>query len=63
MNSVLQCLSNTRALLEYVITDEYASHLNTTTSSMNGALIKGKLRLIGFWGTIANQEVDSVLFF
>lgn len=41
MNSVLQCLSNTRAVLEYVISNEYAGHINTSTSSMNGALIKG----------------------
>lgn len=44
MNSVLQCLSNTRSVLEYVISNEYANHINTSTSSMNGALIKG----IGF---------------
>ncbi|XP_046463041.1 ubiquitin carboxyl-terminal hydrolase 2-like isoform X2 [Daphnia pulex] len=40
MNSVLQCLSNTRSVLEYVISNEYANHINTSTSSMNGALIK-----------------------
>ena len=41
MNSVLQCLSNTRPVLEYVSSNDYASHINTSTSSMNGALIKG----------------------
>ena len=41
MNSVLQCLSNTRAVLDYVISEEYTRNINTTTSSMNGALIKG----------------------
>lgn len=41
MNSVLQCLSNTRSVLEYVISNEYTNHINTSTSSMNGALIKG----------------------
>ena len=41
MNSVLQCLSNTRPVLEYVISDNYAGHINTSSSSMSGALIKG----------------------
>lgn len=41
MNSVLQCLSNTRIVLEYVLHDEYVGNINTTTSSMHGQLIKG----------------------
>lgn len=40
MNSVLQCLSNTRPLLEYVSEDKYMSEINTTLSCMKGALIK-----------------------
>ncbi|KAG6455645.1 hypothetical protein O3G_MSEX009304 [Manduca sexta] len=40
MNSVLQCLSNTRPLLEYLADDKYAAHINTTLSCMKGALIK-----------------------
>ncbi|XP_026331558.1 ubiquitin carboxyl-terminal hydrolase 2-like isoform X3 [Hyposmocoma kahamanoa] len=40
MNSVLQCLSNTRPLLEYVSEDKYTSEINTTLSCMKGALIK-----------------------
>lgn len=40
MNSVLQCLSNTRPLLEYLTEDKYASELNTTLSCMKGALMK-----------------------
>lgn len=45
MNSVLQCLSNTRPLLEYVSEDKYASEINTTLSCMKGALIKGLIQL------------------
>ena len=41
MNSVLQCLSNTRPLLEYVAEDKYAPDINTSLSCMRGALIKG----------------------
>nr|XP_032525518.1 ubiquitin carboxyl-terminal hydrolase 37-like [Danaus plexippus plexippus]XP_032525519.1 ubiquitin carboxyl-terminal hydrolase 37-like [Danaus plexippus plexippus]XP_032525520.1 ubiquitin carboxyl-terminal hydrolase 37-like [Danaus plexippus plexippus]XP_032525521.1 ubiquitin carboxyl-terminal hydrolase 37-like [Danaus plexippus plexippus]XP_032525522.1 ubiquitin carboxyl-terminal hydrolase 37-like [Danaus plexippus plexippus] len=40
MNSVLQCLSNTRPLLEYLVDDKYNSDINTTLSCMKGALIK-----------------------
>lgn len=40
MNSVVQCLSNTRPLLEYVSDDRYHSEINTTLSCMKGALIK-----------------------
>lgn len=40
MNSVIQCLSNTRPLLEYLLGDCHLSDINTTVSSMKGALIK-----------------------
>ncbi|GLH08470.1 Ubiquitin carboxyl-terminal hydrolase Usp2 [Gryllus bimaculatus] len=40
MNSVIQCLSNTKPLLEYLLGDAYLSDINTTVSSMKGALIK-----------------------
>ncbi|XP_072948645.1 uncharacterized protein [Epargyreus clarus] len=40
MNSVLQCLSNTRPLLEYLAADKYTREINTTLSCMKGALIK-----------------------
>lgn len=40
MNSVIQCLSNTKPLLEYVLADCHLSDINTTVSSMKGALIK-----------------------
>ncbi|RVE52233.1 hypothetical protein evm_003152 [Chilo suppressalis] len=40
MNSVLQCMSNTRPLLEYVSEDKW--EINTALSTMKGALIKGE---------------------
>lgn len=46
MNSVLQCLSNTRPLLEWCLNDNYLSVINTTTSSMKGALIKAFAALL-----------------
>ena len=42
MNSVLQCLSNTRALHDYILREEYTADINTSTSAMKGALIKGQ---------------------
>lgn len=42
MNSVIQCLSNTKLLLEYVRKDAYIADINTTVSS-KGALFKGKI--------------------
>ena len=42
MNSVLQCLSNTRALHDYILRDGFAADVNTTTSGMKGALIQGR---------------------
>ncbi|KAF7407265.1 hypothetical protein HZH66_001802 [Vespula vulgaris] len=46
MNSVIQCLSNTRPLLEYVTNEHYLVDINTTTSSMKGALIKAFSQVI-----------------
>ena len=43
MNCVLQSLSNTRALLEYCVQEDYKEEINTSTSNMKGALIKGLL--------------------
>ncbi|XP_018373506.1 PREDICTED: ubiquitin carboxyl-terminal hydrolase 20 isoform X5 [Trachymyrmex cornetzi] len=46
MNSVIQCLSNTRPLLEYLLNEQYMTDINTTTSSMKGALIKAFSQVI-----------------
>ena len=40
MNSVFQCLSNTKALQDYILHHEYSNDINTSTSTMKGALIK-----------------------
>ncbi|XP_076397804.1 uncharacterized protein LOC100876753 isoform X4 [Megachile rotundata] len=46
MNSVIQCLSNTRPLLEYLLNEQYLADINTATSSMKGALIKAFSQVI-----------------
>lgn len=53
MNSVIQCLSNTRYLLEYVREEGYMEDINTSISSMKGALIKGKY-LVPFLMKLSN---------
>jgi len=40
MNSVIQCLSNTKLLTNYLLNDEHVRDINTTNSSMKGSLIK-----------------------
>ncbi|XP_074034137.1 ubiquitin carboxyl-terminal hydrolase Usp2-like [Leptinotarsa decemlineata] len=40
MNSVIQCLSNTGWLLEYLKKDTYMEYINTSISSMKGVFIK-----------------------
>lgn len=42
MNSVTQCLSNTRCLLEYLVRDGFNSDINTTISTMKGDLVQGQ---------------------
>lgn len=46
MNSVIQCLSNTRWLLEYLKKDVYIRDINTSISSMKGALIRAFAEVI-----------------
>jgi hypothetical protein len=42
MNSVLQCLSNTKPLLLFCLQDDLDNYLNTsTTSVMKGVLMRG----------------------
>jgi len=40
MNSVIQCLSNTKQLTSYLLKDEHLREINTSNSSMKGSLIK-----------------------
>ena len=46
MDAVLQCLSNTRALHDYILRDGFTTEINTTTSSSKGALIQAFANLI-----------------
>ena len=46
MNSILQCLSNTRCLLEYCLSGSYNNDINTTMSVMKGALFNSYASLI-----------------
>ncbi|XP_066961915.1 ubiquitin carboxyl-terminal hydrolase 2-like isoform X1 [Macrobrachium rosenbergii] len=56
MNSVTQCLSNTRCLLEYLVQDGYSSDINTTISTMKGDLIRAFANLLtDMW----NEGSDS----
>jgi len=50
MNSVLQCLSNTKQLTNYLLNDEHLREINTSNSSMKGSLIKAFATVIkGLW--------------
>ncbi|CAG9832106.1 unnamed protein product [Diabrotica balteata] len=58
MNSVIQCLSNTRWLLEYLKKDGYMKDINTSISSMKGALIKAFAEVIKeLWSEDASDRV------
>ncbi|KAL2725146.1 ubiquitin carboxyl-terminal hydrolase Usp2-like isoform X1 [Vespula squamosa] len=60
MNSVIQCLSNTRPLLEYVMNEHYLVDINTTTSSMKGALIKAFSQVIQeLWQVDGDHVVNT----
>lgn len=63
MNSVLQCLSNTRPLLEWCLNDGYILDINTTTSGMKGALIKAFVNLLkSLWGSSSESYVSPNAF-
>ncbi|RNA29117.1 ubiquitin carboxyl-terminal hydrolase 2-like isoform X2 [Brachionus plicatilis] len=46
MNSILQCLCNTKFLVEYILTSSYAPDLNKTLSTMKGSLFSSFAELI-----------------
>lgn len=46
MNSILQCLSNTKCLLEYCVKNVYTDDINTTLSVMKGSLFNAYASLI-----------------
>ena len=39
--TILQCLSNTKPLMNYLVHDDYSREINTSSSSMKGSLVKG----------------------
>jgi len=50
MNSVIQCLSNTKPLMNYLAQDDYSREINTSSSSMKGSLVKAFATVIkGLW--------------
>ncbi|XP_022250767.1 probable ubiquitin carboxyl-terminal hydrolase 1 isoform X1 [Limulus polyphemus] len=52
MNSVLQCLSHTKCLLDYCLRDNYTIDINTSISSMKGVLMKSFSSLLqSMWKT------------
>ncbi|XP_049794691.1 ubiquitin carboxyl-terminal hydrolase 2-like [Schistocerca nitens] len=58
MNSVIQCLSNTKPLLEYLLNDGHLTDINTTVSGMKGALIKAFTTVIQeLWHSDSNGTV------
>ncbi|KAK0166914.1 hypothetical protein PV327_004381 [Microctonus hyperodae] len=60
MNSVIQCLSNTRPLLEYLLNEQYLNDINTTTSSMKGALMKAFAQVIHeLWESSGERVVNT----
>lgn len=65
MNSVLQCLSNTKPLLQFCLQENLDTHLNTSsTSVMKGALMKEYASLIcKMWLLPEGRSIVSPLSF
>lgn len=64
MNSVIQCLSNTKPLLEYLVDDEYLTDINMTVSSMKGALIKAFANVVQeLWAPHAEDKIINTTSF
>nr|CAH7749099.1 unnamed protein product [Callosobruchus chinensis] len=62
MNSVIQCLSNTRWLLEYLRKDGHLRDINTSISSMKGALIKAFAEVIKeLWSEDSSDRVVNTV--
>lgn len=60
MNSVLQCLSHSRPLLEFCLDRRYEKDLNTTTSSMQGWLFRAYAELTQqMWTNASSQPYVS----
>ncbi|CAH1796752.1 unnamed protein product [Owenia fusiformis] len=62
MNSVLQCLSNTKPLLEYCMQERHIMDINKTTSSLKGALINAFVSLLNsIWKSGESYVVPTSL--
>merc|ERR1719193_3032245 len=60
MNSVIQCLSNTRPLLEFALNDNYADDVNKSISSMKGQLITAFAHLLqDLWKSSSSENYIS----
>lgn len=63
MNSIIQCLSNTKFLVEYILTNSYAPDLNRTVSRMKGILFSSFAELIKtMWKSNAELMVNPQEF-
>ena len=63
MNSVIQCLSNTKPLLEYLLNEQYLNDINSTTSSLKGLLIKAFSQVIQeLWEENDDHVVNTAAF-
>lgn len=63
MNSVLQCLSNTKPLVEYFLRDDFTFDKNTTTSSMKGQLVTAYANLMkSMWNERSDSQVSPNSF-
>ncbi|RUS84912.1 hypothetical protein EGW08_007322, partial [Elysia chlorotica] len=63
MNSVLQCLSNTRDLLDYCLEEKYHKEINSTTSNMKGSLFKAYAQLMqSMWKEKSESYVSPNAF-
>uniref|UniRef100_T1ITH6 ubiquitinyl hydrolase 1 n=1 Tax=Strigamia maritima TaxID=126957 RepID=T1ITH6_STRMM len=63
MNSVIQCLSNTKPLVDYCLKDSYLNECNITISSMKGSLIKAFASLMhSMWRGTADAAVNPQMF-
>jgi ubiquitin carboxyl-terminal hydrolase 2/21 len=68
MNSILQCLNNSKLLIQYCLKNKYEDDLNTTLSRMKGSLFKSYAQLVhSMWskrdGSVTPQDFKSKIAF
>ena len=59
MNCVLQCLSNTRPLLELSLNSDLLKEINTDTSRLKGSLATGMLMMAMMMMIVMMMVVDD----